>query len=74
MSVTQDGYGLVSITNESKRDYDKKDRRNNDGIDNYFALEVQVNKSDQTYNYFSKEATKSLRKCVYWKNVNQIFA
>ena len=42
MSVIEDGYGSVSITNESKGDYDKKDGRNNAGIDDYFVLEVQV--------------------------------
>ena len=45
MSVIEDGYGVVSIANESKSesngDYNTVDRKNNAGNDNYFTLEVQ---------------------------------
>ena len=45
MSVTEDGYGVVSIASESKSEsngnYNTVDRKNNAGNDNYFTLEVQ---------------------------------
>ena len=45
MSVTEDGYGVVSIASESKSEsngnYNTVDRKNNAENDNYFTLEVQ---------------------------------
>ena len=48
LSVTEDGYGVVSMKSESKSesngDYNTVDRKNNAGNeqnDNYFTLEIQ---------------------------------
>ena len=43
MSVTEDGYGVVSMKSERNGDYNTVDRKNagNEKNDNYFTLEVQ---------------------------------